>query len=198
LSRTSTQFDNGYWYATELKDFAETIGIPSASRLRKNELERRRGSGRRKRSNTVVKVQGEEIRVTDRPPKSTEYALGYSEQEAERLKIQAQFLRGLTETFFRAAGVGEGMRVLDVGCGVGDVAMLAADLAGPSGTVLGVDRDAGSIDKARLRAAERGYAQRVSFERVDPTEFQTTEKFDAVVGRYVLLYQSDPTDANAR
>ena len=37
---TSTQFDNGYWYATELKDFAERIGIPSASKLRKDELER--------------------------------------------------------------------------------------------------------------------------------------------------------------
>ena len=39
-SMTSTQFDNGYWYATELKDFAEKIGIPSASKLRKDELER--------------------------------------------------------------------------------------------------------------------------------------------------------------
>jgi hypothetical protein len=39
-SMTSTEFDNGYWYATELKDFAETIGIPSASKLRKDELER--------------------------------------------------------------------------------------------------------------------------------------------------------------
>jgi hypothetical protein len=34
-SMTSTQFDNGYWYATELKDFAERIGIPAASKLRK-------------------------------------------------------------------------------------------------------------------------------------------------------------------
>jgi len=39
-SMTVTQFDNGYWYATELKDFAETIGIPSANRLRKDELEK--------------------------------------------------------------------------------------------------------------------------------------------------------------
>ena len=39
-SLTSTQFDNTYWYATELKDFAERIGIPSASKLRKDELER--------------------------------------------------------------------------------------------------------------------------------------------------------------
>jgi SAP domain-containing new25 len=38
-SMTLTQFDNGYWYTTELKDFAKTIGIPSANRLRKDELE---------------------------------------------------------------------------------------------------------------------------------------------------------------
>ena len=38
-SMTLTQFDNGYWYTTELKDFAKTIGIPFANRLRKDELE---------------------------------------------------------------------------------------------------------------------------------------------------------------
>jgi len=36
---TLTQFDNGYWYAAQLKEFAETVGIPSANRLRKDELE---------------------------------------------------------------------------------------------------------------------------------------------------------------
>ncbi len=40
MSMTRAQFDNGYWYATELKEFAETIGIPSASKLRKDELEK--------------------------------------------------------------------------------------------------------------------------------------------------------------
>src|SRR4029453_12611051 len=39
-SMTVKQFDNGYWYATELKEFAERIGIPSANKLRKDELER--------------------------------------------------------------------------------------------------------------------------------------------------------------
>ena len=39
-SMTLTQFDNGYWYTNELKEFAETIGIPSASKLRKDELEK--------------------------------------------------------------------------------------------------------------------------------------------------------------
>jgi len=37
---TLTQFDNGYWYATELKEFAETIKLPSAGKLRKDELEK--------------------------------------------------------------------------------------------------------------------------------------------------------------
>lgn len=39
-SMTLTQFDNGYWYTNELKEFAQTIGIPSASKLRKDELEK--------------------------------------------------------------------------------------------------------------------------------------------------------------
>jgi len=39
-SITVTQFGNGYWYATELRTFAEAIGIPSAGKLRKDELEK--------------------------------------------------------------------------------------------------------------------------------------------------------------
>jgi SAP domain-containing protein len=39
-SMTQAQFDNGYWYATEIREFAKRIGIPSASRLRKDELEK--------------------------------------------------------------------------------------------------------------------------------------------------------------
>lgn len=39
-SMTLTQFENGYWYQIELKAFAESIGIPSANKLRKDELEK--------------------------------------------------------------------------------------------------------------------------------------------------------------
>jgi hypothetical protein len=39
-SMTMTEFDNGYWFATELKEFAVAIGIPAATRLRKDELEK--------------------------------------------------------------------------------------------------------------------------------------------------------------
>src|SRR4029078_7168027 len=37
-SMSLTQFKNGYWYATELKIFGEALGIPSAKKLRKDEL----------------------------------------------------------------------------------------------------------------------------------------------------------------
>jgi hypothetical protein len=37
---TIREFENGYWYLVDLKDFASQIGIPEATRLRKDELER--------------------------------------------------------------------------------------------------------------------------------------------------------------
>jgi len=36
---TVRDFENGYWYLDQLKTFAERIGIPAASKLRKDELE---------------------------------------------------------------------------------------------------------------------------------------------------------------
>ena len=78
------------------------------------------------------------------------YALGSTDAEHERLIRQATRLAPYTERFFREAGISTGQRVLDIGSGVGDVAMLAAGLVGPSGEVLGVERDARSIAKREL------------------------------------------------
>ncbi len=39
-SMTPAQFDNGYWYATELREFATAVGLPSGHGLRKDELEK--------------------------------------------------------------------------------------------------------------------------------------------------------------
>src|SRR5205814_9402808 len=84
------------------------------------------------------------------------YALGSTDAEQERLIRQAALLAPFTERFFLGAGIGPGQRVLDIGSGVGDVAMLVAKLVGPSGQVVGVERDARSIARARARVAEAG------------------------------------------
>ncbi|MGA8151341.1 MAG: methyltransferase domain-containing protein [Terriglobales bacterium] len=63
------------------------------------------------------------------------YALGYSQQEMERLIIQALIFTPFTRQLFQEAGITSGMRVLDVGCGLGDVTFLAAELVGPNGAV---------------------------------------------------------------
>ncbi len=120
-----------------------------------------------------------------------EYVLGSSEEEHRRLIFQAQLFRPITERAFREAGLRPGMRVLDVGCGAGDVAFLAAEMVGPGGSVLGIDRDPNVIGFAERRAAHLGISNvRFAAASIDDTEF--AERFDAVVGRFVLLYQVDP------
>ena len=65
----------------------------------------------------------------------TTYAFGHSSAEILRLKNQAAMLRPITERLLRSAGIDAGMRVLDLGCGAGDVSMLAAELVGAAGFV---------------------------------------------------------------
>ncbi len=120
------------------------------------------------------------------------YVLGQSTHEYERLMLQGRLLRPYTEKYFRTAGVAPGMRVLDLGSGMGDVALLAADIVGPGGKVVGLDRDANALKRATERTIEQGCSSWVSFQATNLEDFQTADLFDAVVGRYILLYQPDP------
>jgi SAM-dependent methyltransferase len=86
------------------------------------------------------------------------------------------------------------MRVLDVGCGVGDVSFLVAQLVGPSGSVVGIDLDADALAVAERRRVTVGLAN-VSFVHGDFRSAALGSEFDAAVGRLVLMYQADPTEA---
>jgi SAM-dependent methyltransferase len=119
------------------------------------------------------------------------YALGHSEREIGRLGTQARVFEPFTRRMLQQAGVSQGMRVLDVGSGAGDVAFLCASLVGPAGQVLGIDRAAAAIETSGERARAAGLAN-VTFALGDPAEMPFEQPFDAVVGRLVLMHQPDP------
>jgi ubiquinone/menaquinone biosynthesis C-methylase UbiE len=122
------------------------------------------------------------------------YLLGHTERELERLDIQDALYRDVTQRTLSAAGIAAGMRVLDIGCGTGGVALTAAELVGPAGFVVGIDRGPGALDVARRHAAAR-QLKHVEFRTSEIEEFAEREPFDAVTGRFVLMHQPDPVDA---
>jgi len=93
----------------------------------------------------------------------TTYALGHAAAEIQRLANQAAMLRPITERLLRSAGINAGVRVLDSGCGAGDVSMLAAELVGPGGSVVGIDRSQEVLKVARERAQEAACGRSVLY-----------------------------------
>jgi ubiquinone/menaquinone biosynthesis C-methylase UbiE len=71
------------------------------------------------------------------------------------------------------------------------VALIAADMVGPAGEVVGIDRNGAALAIARARATTVGFAH-LTFREGDLAEIGPEEKFDAVVGRLVLMYMPDP------
>jgi SAM-dependent methyltransferase len=121
----------------------------------------------------------------------TPYVLGHSDHELARLARQATIVGPVTRALLVEAGVGPGMRVLDIGTGRGDVALLAAELVGETGLVVGVDLAPAAIAVAQERADGLSLGN-VSFREGDPTVLEYEQPFDAVVGRYVLQFMRDP------
>jgi ubiquinone/menaquinone biosynthesis C-methylase UbiE len=119
------------------------------------------------------------------------YALGSTDAEHQRLIRQAALLVPLTERLFREAGIAAGQRVLDIGSGVGDVAMLVAKLVGPSGEVVGIERDPRSIARARSRVTGAGL-HNVTLTQSDVSQVASDRPFDAAVGRFILQFLPDP------
>jgi 2-polyprenyl-3-methyl-5-hydroxy-6-metoxy-1,4-benzoquinol methylase len=128
---------------------------------------------------------------------NSNYALGYTHSEHERLIRQAKRIAPYTERLFREAGIGPGQRVLDLGSGVGDVSMLLARIVGPSGDVVGIERDAYSIARANARVAEAGL-RNITFTQADVNHIVSDQPFDAAVGRFILMFLPDPASVLRR
>src|SRR5215472_3751242 len=119
---------------------------------------------------------------------STEiYVLGQAPEAIQRLLKQGQLLNPFTRRVLEEAGIATGMHVLDLGCGPGDVSLLAAELVGKTGSVLGVDTNPTVLHLAQARAQEAGLRQ-VSFLAGDIRGVTLEQQYDAIVGRLVLQY----------
>jgi ubiquinone/menaquinone biosynthesis C-methylase UbiE len=112
--------------------------------------------------------------------------------EYERLMRQGSIFDPLTRRLLEASGLAPGKRVLDIGSGAGNVARLAAEIVGPTGQVIAVDADPAAVELAN------------AYNTVPTVEFRVADAhtldgigdgFDAVTGRLVLMYLSNPAAA---
>jgi 2-polyprenyl-3-methyl-5-hydroxy-6-metoxy-1,4-benzoquinol methylase len=120
------------------------------------------------------------------------YSLGHTSEAFQRLLVQGQLFNPFTRRLLEDAGLRTGMRVLDVGCGPGDVSLIAAELVGQEGSVIGVDTNANVLHVAQARAQAASLGQ-VSFLAGDIRDLVLGQEFDAIVGRLILMHLREPT-----
>jgi SAM-dependent methyltransferase len=121
---------------------------------------------------------------------NTRYELGHEADELERLNVQGSALAAPTRALMEAAGLRDGMRVLDLGSGAGDMSFVVADIVGDAGEVVGIERAPEAVAEATARAERLGRAN-VRFVLRDIHDAVDDGAFDAVVCRLVLMHVAD-------
>lgn len=122
---------------------------------------------------------------------------GHSDEGLRRLRFQSRYWSEATLSLLETAGLERGMRVLDLGCGAGDLTFQVASLVGPEGRVIGIDRAPAAVASARARAERLGFTQ-TRFCEAEIESLVLDEPVDAVVMRFVLMHLADPAGALRR
>jgi SAM-dependent methyltransferase len=121
---------------------------------------------------------------------SASYIIDGGEPGAARLAVLGRTLAASSESFLKRTGLRPGVRVLDVGCGSGELTGWMADLVGPA-EVVGVDVDLTVLSIARERWAEHPRTPR--FVLADAALVPAAlGRFDVVYARFLLSHQTDP------
>ena len=123
-----------------------------------------------------------------------DYVLATGDAAANRLRIlHNAYGPGARELLLRA-GIKPGMRVVDLGCGVGMTTQLLAELVGPTGKVIGVDYSEAQVKQARTLLPPE--FSNVSFVEASATDTNLPrEAFDLVYCRFLLIHLTDPEAA---
>src|SRR5437764_1585088 len=122
----------------------------------------------------------------------SDYILGTDDEELARLGLQHRVWRPVVLDCWRRAGITVGKRVLDVGAGPGYAAIDLAEIVGPDGEVVAVERS-GKFVGAMKEACRARALRHVRFYQVDlMSDEMPAGKFDFSWCRWVLCFVSDP------
>jgi SAM-dependent methyltransferase len=122
------------------------------------------------------------------------YVLATGDAAAYRLRLLHALYGPGTRRVLLEAGLRRGMRVADLGCGVGTVTALLADLVGPEGHVVGIDASGAQLDQARARVNHGG--RNTSFVEATATDTGLPRaSFDLVYCRFLLIHLAEPERA---
>lgn len=125
------------------------------------------------------------------------YVMGHDDRERRRLALQASILNPFTDHLLRRAGISAGMRVLDIGCGVGDVSLLAARIVGRGGRVTSLDFDGQALMTLKERANAEALGN-IECVKGNVHDWDSERRFDAVIGRHILIHSKNPLDVLQR
>lgn len=125
----------------------------------------------------------------------SEYPLQLSEVELGRYQFMAETAARMESSLWTAAGVVEGAAVADIGCGPGAISAVLAQVVGPTGRVVGVDREPTAVEAARAAAARAG-VENLSFELGEAHDSGIAPgSVDVVMIRHVLAHNGGLEDA---
>jgi ubiquinone/menaquinone biosynthesis C-methylase UbiE len=125
---------------------------------------------------------------------SDRYVLATGAQEVERLRLLQEAYGPQSQALFRRAGLHEGLRVVEIGCGSGNMTRWLATQVGAGGSVVGVDNSPAQVEQARRLADARGLAN-VRFVVANAyAPGLPAASFDMAYGRLVLMHLTRPAD----
>jgi len=124
-----------------------------------------------------------------------DYVLAVGEAAARRLRVLDEVFGPHSRELLRRAGLTQGMRVADIGCGSGLVSLWIAAQLGAGGSVTGVDMSGEQLRVAEKNAGAAGLTN-VSFQEASAYETKLPRgQFDLVYSRFLMCHLTDPAKA---
>jgi SAM-dependent methyltransferase len=123
---------------------------------------------------------------------SDPYVLATGAAAVRRLHVLHNIYSSAGQRILRQAGLTEGMRVADFGCGVGVVTHMLAEMVGPLGNVTGIDVDGAQLEQAAKFCAGEGLTNTRFVKASAYSTGLPRNSFDLVYCRFLLLHLSDP------